>query len=65
MVNCSTVGFHRNTVVKMTTAVYHRQQSVICLTSGKFGLDWALLVSPCLFEESQYDRNIVDWAVKS
>ena len=38
---------------------------MICLTCGKFGWDWALLVSSCLLEESQHDRNIVDWAVIS
>ena len=31
----------------------------------QIGWDWALLVSPCLLEESGHDRNIVDWAVKS
>ena len=35
------------------------------LDLGKFGWDWALLVSPCLLEESHHDRNIVDWDFKS
>ena len=32
---------------------------MICLTGGKFGWDWALLVSPCLLEESQDDRLLL------
>ena len=35
------------------------------LDIGQIWMGLALLVSPCLLEESQHDRYIVDWEFKS